>query len=159
MKLALPLSITLLLLSSLTACSDLLDTDDDDGDSNFDVTLQLQDGDGTQRSSFYPSETLRMKLNVENVSSSNYTLYFDDSQTAEFEVIDSEGDTAWLWSEGQTFSTVESSIDLASGEEYGLRYDWNQLLSDSSMLPAGEYTVNAWFIAVDEVASTTFTMQ
>ncbi len=141
----------------IAACTEV-DTSESDNNSLFDVTLTLQDDIGSQRSSFYPSETLRMRLNIENTSNSNYTLNFDDSQVADFEVLDSEGEVIWTWSEGQTFNTTASSFDLASGDDYGLRYDWNLLLEDSSVLPPGDYTAQAWFISIGEAATSNFSM-
>lgn len=105
--LALHVLIMLLSLSPPIDCSTFNGSDRDDGDS-------------TQRGSVYRSETARMKLIEYSVCSTAYTLYFDNAQTAEFEVIE-EGETAWQCSEGYIFTTSASTISFSCGEKYGLK--------------------------------------
>lgn len=144
---------------ALSGCSDLTESSlDDDGSDIFDVTVKTLDEDGTQRDTFYPSETMRMELNIKNVTDAPYSITFEDEQKFEFEITDSDDKVVWTWSDGETFNSEESYIALEAGESYGARYNWNLLLEDSSMLPAGTYTLSGEILNVDEIATATFTM-
>ncbi len=146
-------------LLTISACSETADSDlDNDGSDLFDVTVKVQDADGTLRDTFYPSETLRMVLNIENVSDSAYSITFEDEQKFDFEVTNSDDEVVWTWSDGQTFDSTATFLALEPEESYGARHNWNLLLKDSSMLPAGKYTLTGEFLHVDEVASATFTL-
>jgi len=144
---------------TLSGCSDTIDSDlDDDGSDIFDVTIKAQDQDGTLRDTFYPSETMRMALNIENVSGEAYSITFEDEQKFDFVITNSDDEVIWTWSDGETFDSEETYISLEADESYGARYNWNLLLEDSSMLPAGTYTLTGEVLNVDEIGSTTFTL-
>ena len=140
----------------LSACVD--ETAEDNSSDDFDVTVKIQDTEGVTRDSFFPSETMQMSINIENVANENFTILFEDEQKFEFKVTDTNDKVVWTWSDNRTFDTQATSITLEPDESYGARYNWNLLLSDSTVLPAGKYTLSANVLRVNETATAAFTM-
>lgn len=108
-------------------------------DAKFTATLVLRDGAGNQAEEFGAGEPVTFELTVTSLSSEAQRIVFPDSQTFEFEILDSSGRKLWNWAHGQAFLTVLTAVNFAPGESKQFTHTWDQMGNDGHAVSPGDY--------------------
>jgi len=90
-------------------------------------------------------ETISIVISATNTKDNNVTLEFPDSQVADFEINNEQGELVYQWSYNRVFNEVITPITLPPGETIEiLRSTWNQNDNNETPIPSGQYSVKAW---------------
>jgi hypothetical protein len=93
-----------------------------------------------------PGVEFSLTLNVRNLSGKSRTFDLPSSQVYEFLSFAGEGGEVWRWSRGILFAQAITPFVLAPDESKVFKVAW-----DPAGLPAGEYTVEGYFLGTDNV--------
>jgi hypothetical protein len=108
-------------------------------ESPLEIRLALQDENGASQHTFDASKTLTFELAVKNTSEAAATLSLPSAKTHDFIVLSSEGIELWRASKGRFYGQMLTEITIAPGETRRFTSSWNQVCSDGSEAPTGEY--------------------
>lgn len=116
------------------------DLDDSGSGATFTTTLVLRNSAGAESYTFQRGDVITFELTVHNRT--NQTQRFADCCPPDREFFVFDDGTArlrWKWTEGRAFPAVIESLEFAANETKVLRGEWNQGLSDGSVIAAGRY--------------------
>lgn len=134
----------------LIACED----DNNNGDSvapDFVTEVLIEDGSGDAGEAFSRGEDVTVVARVRNRSDESQTLEFRDGRTADFIVLDAEGNEVRLWSGDRSFTQALQEESFEAGETRRFEMEWEGLEDDDGdSLAAGDYEIQAWLPAEDE---------
>ena len=92
----------------------------------------------TDRNSYQPGETVKMRMLVRNPTATALVLNFNTAQQYDFTVKDAEGKVVWAWSQGRMFGQIVTEKTLQRGDSYTVSASW----TIPGTLPAGHYGVS-----------------
>jgi len=91
------------------------------------------------------NETISIVISATNTKDNNVTLEFPDSQVADFEIHNEQGELVYQWSYNRAFNEVITPITLPHGDTIAiLSTTWNQNDNNETPIPSGQYSVKAW---------------
>ncbi len=106
-----------------------------------DLTLSLT----TNHPTYAPTDTAFITISITNNASSNLTLLYPSSQTADFTVKNADNTTVFQWSQNQTFAQVLTSITIPPNTTKLLLNTTYDLTTNAGQtLTPGSYALQAW---------------
>jgi hypothetical protein len=95
---------------------------------------------------FYESdENISIMITLTNKKDNNVTLEFPDSQIADYEVLNEQGDRIFLWSFDKGFADVITPVTILSGETLEIfSTKWYQIDNAGFIVPSGNYSIRGW---------------
>jgi len=91
------------------------------------------------------NESISIVISATNTKDNNITLEFPDSQVADFEIHNEQGEPVYQWSYNRAFNEVITPITLPPGETIEiLSTTWNQNDNNETPIPSGQYSIKAW---------------
>jgi len=149
--------IALMLLLGNSNCS----KNTDSNAPQFVTSLQVENVSGLPSSGFTQGQTINLVLTIRSRSASNQTLFFNNSEFANFAVVDAgTANVEWNCDNDPTTCTTTGSITTATTASGGagfvqidfkpfqtqtITFSWNQLGNSGSQLVAGDYEVMGGF--------------
>lgn len=112
--------------------------------NDFLVSVRTTDKFNQPSISFIQGDQINMTLTITNISSGTRTLSFPSSKQYDFVIQDNTATEVWRWSDGKSFTTSNTSYDLAPGNVQTFTYQWDQTLTvGGALIPVGSYTLKA----------------
>jgi len=145
---------TIIALLLLSGCKNSID-------NGLVTSVYMRDKFNQTADNFVQGDAINMTLSIKNDSTSDKTLNFPSSQQYEFIIKDSASNEIWRWSTGLAFTQVASAFSLGPTDTRSTTYTWNQFTdtNNTTLIPIGSYTLEAYFVGNGPVAQTTLTIQ
>lgn len=141
--------LTVLLVFFLTACNEESSPTADVPVDEIKIqqSLDVLDAFGQPATVFNQGETITFVLNAVNTSNDMAKLGFGSGRQFDFYVRRADDLNSLLWDPWpeKLFTQAETAIELQPLETKSFSQSWNQVQLDGSMLPAGNYMVEATF--------------
>ena len=111
----------------------------------FSTSLALLDGSGNMADTFAQGESITLRLEVTNRTSSIEVLTFPTGQLFDFAVSDVSNAEVWRWSHGRVFTTVLTPLEFAPNEVRIFTVVWSQ--DDNAAKPVDPGSYHAYGLA------------
>lgn len=115
--------------------------------STFSAGLVLRDAAGEPSAEFGSGQPVTFELTVHNLTADPQRIVFPDSQTHDFEILDSAGGRVWNWAHDQNFLTVLTPVHFQPGESKVFTVTWHQTDNDGAPVEAGPYNAEGFLPA------------
>lgn len=114
---------------------------------SYTVTLRTVDKFNEQASSFAQRDPIGFELSITNNSSSVQQWSFPSSLTFDLILKNAAGDVVWQLTGHNGGLAVVTYVTLEPNETHVERFDWNQIIDDSSgaYLPTGMYAMEGYY--------------
>lgn len=99
----------------------------------------------TDKTVYESNENISIQIYLINNKDTNITILLPSSQVADFEVINEQGSSVYLWSFDKAFAEVITPITIPQGKTLEIfKIKWDQLDNNGSIVPPGIYKIRGW---------------